>query len=139
MYLPQMAPVYVWCTLVPNWGNRGELAPPEGRTILSNVMIIVWPFFTLVPVDYATATVQNKVQQDPLLPHRTSMSISQIIILLEFCLKTTYFLFQGKYFEQVHGAAMGSPISTLTTYLFIKEFKVKAISSASTPSYGSGM
>ena len=30
------------------------------------------------------------------------------ISLLEFCLTHTYFLFQGKYYEQVQGAAMGS-------------------------------
>ena len=44
-----------------------------------------------------------------------------------------YFLFHGKYYEQVHGAAMCSPISSHITNLFIQEFKVKAISSAPTP------
>ena len=65
------------------------------------------------------------------------MSIQQIITLLEFCLKNTYFLFQGKYYKQVHGFAMGSPISTLTANLFMEEFKIKALSSAPhTPTYG---
>ena len=32
-------------------------------------------------------------------------------------------------YEQVHGAAMGSPISPLIAYLFMEEFKVKALSS----------
>ena len=44
---------------------------------------------------------------------RTNMSIQQIVQLLEFCLTNTYFLFQGKYYKQVQGAAMGSPISPL--------------------------
>ena len=52
------------------------------------------------------------------------MSIQQIIQLLEFCLKYTYFLFQGKYYEQVHGAAMGSPISPLISNPFMEEFEV---------------
>ena len=65
--------------------------------------------FTLVLVDPAISTVQNKLLQDPLLSQRTSMSIQHISILQEFCLKDTYFLFQGKYFEQVHGATMGLP------------------------------
>ena len=58
------------------------------------------------------------------------MSIQQIIKLLEFCLKNTYFLFQGRYYEQVHGAAMGSPISPLIANLFMEEFDVKALSAS---------
>ena len=61
------------------------------------------------------------------------MSIQQIVTLLKLCLKNTYFLFQGKYNEQVLGAAMGSPISPLIAYLFMEEFKVKALSSAHHP------
>ena len=45
------------------------------------------------------------------------MSTPQIIKLLEFCLTHTYFLFQGKYYEWVHGAAMGTPISPLIANL----------------------
>ena len=73
--------------------------------------------------------VQNRLHQDPLLPQRTFMSISQIIILLEFCLKNIYFLFQGGIFKQVHGVTMGSSISPLIVNLFLEEVKVKAISS----------
>ena len=40
-----------------------------------------------------------------------SISIHHIFTLLEFCLKNAYFLFQGRYYEQVHGTAMGSPVS----------------------------
>ena len=58
------------------------------------------------------------------------MSIQSMITLLELCLKNTYFLFQGKYYEQVQGTAMGSPISPLIANLFIVEFEVKALSSA---------
>ena len=56
------------------------------------------------------------------------MSIPQITTLLEFCLTNTYFLFQGKYYEQVQGVAMGSPISPLIVNLFMEEFEVKALS-----------
>ena len=57
------------------------------------------------------------------------MSIQQIVTHLEFCLKNTYFLFQGKFYEQVHGAAMASPIIPLIGNLFMKEFEVKVLSS----------
>ena len=85
--------------------------------------------FTSVPVDPSIHTVQQKLAQDPTLPQGSNMSIQQIVTLLEFCLKNTYFLFQGKFYEHVHGAAMGSPISPLIGYLFMEEFEVKALSS----------
>ena len=61
------------------------------------------------------------------------MSILQIITLPEFCLKNTPFLFQVKYYEQLHGTAMGSPISLLIANLFMEEFEVKALLSAPHP------
>ena len=67
--------------------------------------------FTSVPVQPAIQIVKNRLQQDNTLPQRTSMSLPQITSLLEFCLPHTYLLFQSKYYEQVQGAAMGSPIS----------------------------
>ena len=64
---------------------------------------------TTVPVDPSIHIVQQKLAQDPTLPQRSNMSIQQIVTLLEFCLKNTYFLFQDKFYEQVQGTAMGSP------------------------------
>ena len=61
------------------------------------------------------------------------MSIPQITSLLEFCLTQTYFLFQGKYYQQTQGAAMGSPVSPLTANIFMEEFEVKALQSSPTP------
>ena len=61
------------------------------------------------------------------------MLIQQITTLLEFYLTNTYFLFHGKYYEQVQGAAMGSPISPLIVNLFMEEFEVKALSSCPHP------
>ena len=77
-----------------------------GETITS---FDVKALFISVPVDPSIQKVQQKLTQDTTLPQRTSMSIPQIIKLLEFCLKHTYFLFQCKYYEQLHGAAMGFP------------------------------
>ena len=78
--------------------------------------------FTSVPVQPSIQIVKHRLQQDTTLPQRTSMSISQIISLLEFCLTHTYFLFQGKYYEQVQGAAMEFPISPLIANIFMEEF-----------------
>ena len=89
--------------------------------------------FTSVPVQPAIQIVKQRLQQDNTLPQRTSMSIPQMTSLLEFCLTNTYFLFQGKYYEQVQGAVMGSPIRPLIANIFMEEFEVKALSSSPTP------
>ena len=47
--------------------------------------------------------------------------------------RNTYFLFPGKYYKLVHGAAMGFPISHLITTLFIEEFELNTLISASHP------
>ena len=91
--------------------------------------------FTSVPVQPSIHIVQNRLQQDTTLPQRTSMSIPEIISLLEFCLTHTYFLFQGKYYEQVQGAAMGSPINPLIANIFMEEFEVKALQSFPHPPF----
>ena len=89
--------------------------------------------FTSVTVAPSIQIVKQKLQQDPTLPQRTSMSIQQITTLLDFCLTNTYFLFQVTYYEQVQGAAMGSPISPLIANLFIEEFGVKPLSTCPHP------
>ena len=89
--------------------------------------------FTSVPVVPSIHIVQQKLVQDSTLPQRSNMSIQQIVILLELCLKNTYFLFQGKFYKQVQGAAIGSPISPLIANLFMEEFEVKALSSCPHP------
>ena len=104
---------------------QGEKLEP-GEVIAS---FDIKALFTSVPVQPAKQIVKQRLQQDNTLPQRTSMSIPQITSLLEFCLTNTYFLFQGKYYEQVQGAAMGSPISPLIANIFMEEFEVKAPSS----------
>ena len=44
--------------------------------------------FTLVPIDPALKIIKDLLEKDPTLKDRTVMGISDIILLLEFCLKT---------------------------------------------------
>ena len=51
---------------------------------------------------------------------------------LEFCLNI-YFIFQGRFYEQTEGTAMGSPISPIIANLCMEAFETKAISTAPHP------
>ena len=75
----------------------------EGECIMS---YDVAALFTSIPVKPAIEVIKKKLEQDKELHQRTTMSI-QNLDLLEFCLCNTYFLFQGQYYEQIQGIAMG--------------------------------
>ena len=59
--------------------------------------------FTSVPVDPALNIIKDLLDKDTTLKERTVMEVRDIILLLEFCLKNTYFSFQDQFYEQVEG------------------------------------
>ena len=108
----------------------------KGITLQANECITsrdVSALFTSVPIDPAINIMRRKLELDQELHTRTSMKVEQVISLLEFCFKTIYFQFQGRFFEQLQGAAMGSPISTILANLYMEDFEIKAINKAEYP------
>ena len=68
------------------------------------------------------------------------MVVSDIILLLEFCLKNTYFSFQDQFYEQVEDAAMSSPVSPIVANLYMEYLEQKALSTApNTPASCTGL
>ena len=96
--------------------------------------------FTSVPIDPALNIIEDLLDKDTTLKERTVMEVSDIIFLLEFCLKKTYFSFQGQFYEQVESAAMGSPVCPIVANLYMEYLELKALSTAPCPpSSGTGM
>ena len=61
------------------------------------------------------------------------MTGNNITCLFEFCLISTYFTFQEKFYEQVEGAAMGSPISPIVANLYMEDFEMTALNTVPEP------
>ena len=87
--------------------------------------------FTSVPIDPALNIIKDLLDKDTTLKERTVMEVGDLILLLEFCLKNTYFSFQGQFYEQVEGAAMGFPVSPIVANLYMEYLEQKALSTAS--------
>ena len=91
--------------------------------------------FTSVPTTKAITIIKQLLEQDQELWQRTSLSIENILSLLKFCFNSTYFSFQGKFYDQLEGAAMVSPLSPIVANLYMESFEVEAIRSAPHPPY----
>ena len=88
--------------------------------------------FTKIPIELAIHIAKERLQEDNTLEDRTALSINDIIQLhLEFCLKATYFSFQGKYYQQIFGTAMGSPISVVVEDMVMENIEQRALNSFS--------
>ena len=89
--------------------------------------------FTSVAIEAAINIIQRRLELDQELHSRTTMKVEHVISLLDFSIKTTYFLFHHSFYEQISGAAMGSPISPIVANIFMEDFEVKAINTAQNP------
>ena len=81
----------------------------------------VQSLFTNVPVGQALDVIHDKLLTDETLEDGTPLTPQQIIYLLHICLRTTYFLYQGIYYEQTDETAMGSPVSPVVAMEHIEE------------------
>ena len=102
----------------------------EGECITS---YDVSALFTSIPIPSALDIINNKLQDDTDLHNRTKMSTHNIIELLDFCLNNTFFIFQGVFYQQIKGAAMGSPVSPIVANIFMKAFEARALATALHP------
>ena len=92
----------------------------------------VTALFTYVPIDLALNIIKDLLEKDDTLHDRAVLSVQHIIQHLGFCLHNAYFSFQDKFYEQVEGTAMGSPICPIVTDLCMEYFEREGICSVST-------
>ena len=104
-----------------------DLEVPPPRKLVS---YDVTALFTSIPIEDAIDVVRRKLEDDTTLNNRCELSIDQVVTLLEFCLKTTYFVCDNIFYRQIQGAPMGSPVSPVVANLKMEDFEVKALASA---------
>ena len=90
----------------------------------------VTSLFTNVPTEEAVEVIHRKLAEEEDLVERTPLSPERIAELLQLCLKSTYFSYNGEFYEQREGAAMGSPVSAVVANLYMEFFEELALESA---------
>ena len=82
-YLPGKSPHYI--------NSTQDIAEHiKNETLISGECLSscdISVLFTSVPVDSALGIIKNLLEKDPTLKERTVMSVRNIVLLLEFCLK----------------------------------------------------
>ncbi|XP_078375738.1 uncharacterized protein LOC144659173 [Oculina patagonica] len=106
----------------------------SSETILDDEIMVsfdVESLFTNVPIDGAVQAALRKLENDPSLADRMTLTPAHIADLLTFVLRSTYFQYNGSIYEQQEGAAMGSPVSYVIANLYMESFEEQAITSSS--------
>ncbi|XP_019619742.1 PREDICTED: uncharacterized protein LOC109466463 [Branchiostoma belcheri] len=117
--------------------NSGELVERMSQVTLDDdeslVSFDVSALFTSVPVEESIVIIRDRLTCDSSLNERTKLSPLQVTELLRLCLTTTYFKYEGKFYSQVEGAAMGSPVSPIVANLFMEWFESRALTTFPNP------
>ena len=83
--------------------------------------------FTSVPVHEVVHMIKSLLSRDRTLVDRTTLSVDNICDLLSLVLTNTYFSFNGKFYQQKFGMAMGSPVSPIVANIFMQDLETKAV------------
>ena len=87
--------------------------------------------FTCIPPQGALDAVRERLEADDSLQERTQLSAKNICDLLHLCLTSVYFVYNGVFYRQKHGGAIGSPVSPVVTDMYVEKFESKALQSFS--------
>ena len=73
--------------------------------------------FTSIPLQLALQCTETAILQstDPL-----PLPTEDIMDLLNLCLTSTYFQYNGKHYKQLHGTAIGSPVSVVVAEIVMQ-------------------
>jgi len=87
---------------------------PDDYTLVS---FDVKSLFTSIPLQLALQCTETAIPQTTV---KLPLPTEHIMDLLNLCLTSTYFQYNGKHYEQLHGTAMGSPVSVVVAEIVMQ-------------------
>ena len=82
--------------------------------------------FTSIPLQLAldcTGTLLQHTANDTPLPLPNDKTMD----LLKLCLESTFFQYNGRHYKQLHGTAMGSPVSVVVAEIVMQHIEKRAL------------
>lgn len=80
--------------------------------------------FTSIPLQLVLDCTENAINNSTVeLPLPTD----DIMDLLNLCFTSTYFQYNGKHYKQLHGTAMGSPVSVVVAEIVMQNIEEQAL------------
>ena len=83
--------------------------------------------FTKIPVHIVKSVIFNRLKCDSELKIRCKLNINEIMNALDLCLDNTYLCFRKKFYRQIFGVAMGSPIFVIVANLVMESIENKML------------
>jgi predicted GIY-YIG superfamily endonuclease len=82
--------------------------------------------YTNIPVNETIDICLSKLfYETDLVSNLTKMQMKKLLV---FCLKQNHFSFEGQYYDQIDGVAMGSPLGPILANIFMAHFEENALS-----------
>ena len=78
--------------------------------------------FTSIPLQLALDCTENTIKNSTV---ELTLPTDDIMDLLNLCLTSTYFQYNGKNYKQLHGTAMGSPVSVVVAEIVMQTSRNK--------------
>ena len=96
-----------------------KLRLEEGSILVS---FDVTSLFTEVPIADALEVIGRRLEEQEVEDRRTTLSVESVKRQLHLCLTSTYFMWNGRFYEQKEGAAMGNPLSPVVGNIYMEHF-----------------
>ena len=95
---------------------------PDGHRLVS---FDVKSLFTGIPLQLALDCTETAITTSTV---KLPLPTDDIMDLLNLCLTSTYFQYNGKHYKQLHGTAMGSPVSVVVAEIVTQNIEEQALS-----------
>ena len=104
--------------------NRCKLKTVQIPDDYKLVSFDVKSHFTSIPLQLVLHCTKTAIQQSKA---KLPLLTEDIMDLLNLCLTSTYFQYNGKHYKQLHGTAMGAPVSVVVTEIVMQHVEERAL------------